>query len=193
MPCNVLIAIRKPELAAQIRSFLLARGYTVTAVCESGMQALHTAAARPADIVIAGFTLPDMSGLDFSMSLLEKCDCSVLLLTPQEQIEWAREQAGALDIVTLAVPATAQAMLSSLELMQHYRARIRAASDEARRARSDLERRALAEKAKVALMHSMGMSEAEAWRCLQKRAMDTGRTLRSVAEQVLEQTRKGSQ
>jgi response regulator NasT len=88
------------------------------------------------------------------------------------------------------MPASAQALLSSLELIEHYRMRVRAASDEARRLKADLERRALAEKAKVALMHSRGMSEAEAWRWLQKRAMDTGRTLKAVAEAVLQRMNK---
>jgi response regulator NasT len=190
MPCNALLVLRKPELNEQIRAILVSRGYGISGTCTSGAQGLFTADTHPVDVAIVGFTLPDMPGLEFAMNLLEKRDCSILLLTPPEQMEYVKHQAGDMDIVALPRPATAQAMLSTLELMQHYRSRLRKAADEASRLKADLDRRALAEKAKVSLMHHRGMSEAEAWRYLQKRAMDTGRTLKSVAEQVLEQMRK---
>jgi two-component system, response regulator PdtaR len=190
MPCSILIAVRKPELTEQIRAILSSRGYLVSDACGSGAQALRSAASRPVDIAIVGFSLPDMSGLEFAGDLLDKCDCSVLLLTPPDQMDYVKQQAGAQDIVALQRPATAQAMLSTLELIEHYRSRIRRVSDEARKLKVDLDKRALAEKAKVALMHKLGMSEAEAWRYLQKRAMDSGRTLKDVATQVLEQMKK---
>lgn len=186
MPCNVLIVVRKPELTDQIKAILASRGYFVADACSSGMQGLRSAASHPVDVAIVGFSLPDMSGLEFAGDLLEKCDCSVLLLTPPDQMDYVKQQSGGMDIVALQRPATAQAMLSALELMQHYRSRIKKVSDEAQKLRVDLDRRALAEKAKVALMHRLGMSEAEAWRYLQKRAMDTGRTLKDIAAQVLE-------
>jgi response regulator NasT len=150
------------------------------------MQGLRSAASRPVDITVVGFTLNDMSGLEFAGDLLEKSDCSVLLLTPPEQMAYVKEQAEGMDVVPLARPVTAQALLATMELIEHYRSRLRKVSDEAQKLKSDLERRALAEKAKVLLMHRMQMSEAEAWRYLQKRAMDSGRTLRDVAAQVLE-------
>lgn len=186
MPCNVLIAIRKPELAGQIRAILAGRGYTVTDACISGSQGLRSAASRPADVAIVGYTLNDMSGLEFAGDLLEKCDCSVLLLTPPEQMSYVKEQAGNMDIVALQRPATAQQLLSTLELIEHYRSKIRKVSAEAQKLRQDLDRRALAEKAKVLLMHKLAMTEAEAWRYLQKRSMDSGRTLKDIATQVLE-------
>jgi AmiR/NasT family two-component response regulator len=190
MPCNALIVVRKPELAEQIRAILAPRGYTVSDACTSGAQGLRFAATHAVDIAIIGYALPDMTGLDFAMSLLDKSECSALLLAPADLMEYIRQQADGLDIVALPQPATGQALLSALETMQHYRSRLRKASDEARRLQADLDRRALAEKAKMALMRGRGMSEAEAWRFLQKRAMDTGRTLREIAERVLEQYKR---
>lgn len=190
MPCNALIVVRKPELNDQIRVVLASRGYQIAGSCPSGAQGLVIAATHAVDIAIAGFTLPDMPGLEFATDVLAKTDCTVLLLTPPDQLEYVKQQTGTLDIVPLAMPATAQSLISSIELIEHYRMRVRMASDEARKLKADLDRRALAEKAKVLLMHTRGMSEAEAWRWLQKRAMDTGRTLKSVAEQVLAQMNK---
>jgi two-component system, response regulator PdtaR len=190
MPSNALLVMRKPELNEQIRAILVSRGYGISGTCTSGAQGLIVADTHAVDVSIVGYALPDMTGLEFAMNLLMKRDCSVLLLTPPDLMEYVKQQSGELDIVALPKPATAQQMLSALELIQHYRTRLRKASDEANKLKADLDRRALAEKAKVALMHHRGMSEAEAWRYLQKRAMDTGRTLKDVAQQVLEQVKK---
>ncbi len=187
MPCNVLIVIRRPELISQIRTVLQTRGYSIVDSCASGMQGLRTAASHPVDVAIAGFILSDMSGLEFAADLQDKADTSVLMITPQDQVAYVKEQARGRDVIPLPRPVTAQALLSTLELMEHYRSRLQSARDTADKLRSDLDRRAMADRAKVVLMNHTAMSEAEAWRWLQKRSMDTGKSLREVALQVLDQ------
>ena len=187
MPCSILIVNRKPELVEQIKTVLRPRGYPISAACDSGTQALRSVFAHPVDIAVTGFLLSDMSGLEFADALLEKSETSVLMITPQAQLEYVKEQSAGRDIVALPRPVTAQALVSALEMMEHYRGRVRKANDEAKKARSDLERRALADRAKAALMAQTGMTEAEAWRTLQKRSMDTGSPLREVALDVLAQ------
>lgn len=186
MPCNVLLVLRKPELIQQIRAILVSRGYVVSDASVSGMQALRAAANRPVDIAIVGYNLSDMSGLDFSMDLLSNNSCSVMLLTPPEQMVYVKEQIGSADVVPVPRPVTAQTMLSTLELIEHYRSKLTRVSEEAKKLKQDLDRRAVAEKAKVVLMNRLQMSEAEAWRYLQKRSMDTGTSLKEIALRVLE-------
>jgi response regulator NasT len=57
---------------------------------------------------------------------------------------------------------------------------------ETKKLREGLARRGLAEKAKVALMRSLGLPEAEAWRQMQKQSMDTGKPLEQVARHILD-------
>ncbi len=186
MPCNVLLVLRKPDLIRQIRAILTSRGYAVSDGCVSGMQGLRSAATHPVDIAIVGYSLNDMSGLDFSIDLLSKSDCSVLLMTPPDQMVYVKERFGSADVVPVPRPVTAQTLLSTLELIEHYRSKLTRANEEAKKLRQDLDRRAVAEKAKVVLMNRLQMSEAEAWRYLQKRSMDTGTSLKEVALRVLE-------
>ena len=186
MPCNVLLVIRKPEMMQQMSAILASRGYTVTDQCVSGTQGLRSNASHPADIAVVGYTLSDMSGLDFACDLQQNSDCSVLLMAPQDQMVYIKERSGSMDIVALPRPVTAQALLSALEMSEHYRHRLRRANDEAKKLKSDLDRRAVAEKAKVVLMNRLQMSEAEAWRYLQKRSMDTGTSMKDIAMRVLE-------
>jgi response regulator NasT len=187
MACNVLIVIRRPELVAQIRSVLQPRGYFIVDSCASGMQALRTAYSHPVDIAITGFILSDMSGLEFAADLQEKTDASVLVITPQDQVSYVKEESQNRDVVPLPRPVTSQALLNTLELMEHYRNRLLSARETANKLRNDLDRRALADQAKVTLMSHTAMSEAEAWRWLQKRSMDTGKSLRDVSIEVINQ------
>lgn len=187
MPCNVLIVIRRAELVAQIRSVLQPRGYFIVDSCASGMQGLRTAASHPVDIAIVGFILSDMSGLEFAADLQDKTDSSVLMITPQDQVSYVKEQTHGRDVVPLPRPVTSLALMNTLELMEHYRGRLQSARETTEKLRSDLDRRALADRAKVVLMQNTTMTEAEAWRWLQKRSMDTGKSLREVSLQVLNQ------
>jgi response regulator NasT len=187
MLSNILIVNRRTELVQQIKSVLVPRGYAVIDSCASGMQALRSASSHPVDIAIVGFVLSDMSGLEFAASLLDNVECSVLMITPQDQAAYVKEQARGMDIVPLPRPVTVQGLLSTLELIEHYRSRIHRANDAAEKLRSDLDRRMLADRAKAVLMKHTAMAEADAWRWLQKRSMDTGVSLREVAMQVLAQ------
>ena len=122
-----------------------------------------------------------------SPATIAPSDASVLMITPQDQVAYVKDQSHGLDVVPLPRPVTSQALLNTLELMEHYRNRLQSAKETTEKLRSDLDRRALADRAKVVLMQHTQMTEAEAWRYLQKRSMDTGRSLREVALQVLNQ------
>lgn len=190
MSCSILITLRQQESIDQIRSILTPRGYNIVDTCTSGMQALRVAGMNALDIAIVGFTLSDMPGLTFANDLLSQYSCSVLMITPPEQINYVRSNAGSHDIVCLPRPVTSQAILTSIDLILQYRDRIACITKETQKLKLDLERRSIAEKAKTILMNKLGLSEAEAWRTIQKRSMDTGIPLQEVAETVIREHRK---
>ena len=190
MSCNILIALRQQESIEQIRNILIPRGYTIVETCTSGMQALRAAGMNSIDIAIVGFTLSDMTGLTFANDLLSQYSCSVLMITPPEQINYIRSSVGPNDIVCLPRPVTPQAILTSIDLILQYRERIASITKETQKLKLDLERRSIAEKAKTLLMNNLGLSEAEAWRKIQKRSMDSGIPLQEVAEAVIKEYRK---
>ena len=135
MRCSVLIVIRHQENMEQMSVILASRGYQITDTCTSGAQALRCAANRPCDIAIVGFSLPDMTGLDFAEDLQGICNASVLLIVPPEQMSYARKSVGDLDVSCLARPI---------------------------------------------------ITEADAWRQMQKQSMDTGKPLEHVARHILD-------
>lgn len=183
--CSILIALRHQESIEQIKNILSSKGYMIADSCSSGMQALRVAGLSHIDIAIVGFTLSDMPGLTFANDLLSQHSCSVLMITPPDQVNYIRNNAGANDIVCLPRPITPQALLTSIDLILQYRERIKCISREAQKLKLDLERRSVAEKAKTLLMRKLNMSESDAWRHIQKQSMDTGKPLQEVASVII--------
>lgn len=183
--CSVLLVFRQQDSIDQIKSILSGRGHTVAEECTSGMQALRMAGQIHFDIAIVGFTLADMPGLTFANDLLTQHSCSVLMIVPADQVNYVRSSAGTGDIICLPRPVSPQSLLTSISLIMQYRDRFQRISEETRKLKRDLERRAVAEKAKTVLMKKLGMSEAEAWRHIQKKSMDTGTPLVEIAEDIL--------
>jgi AmiR/NasT family two-component response regulator len=184
--CSILLVLRQQETIDQMKSILATRGYNIAEVCTSGMQGLRLAALHTVDIAVVGFTLSDMPGMTFAQDLLSQHSCSVVMITPPEQINYVRQSAGTSDIVCLPRPVSPQSLLTAIDLVMQYRSRIQLLNQETQKLRMSLERRALAEKAKTVLMNKLQMGEAEAWRALQKQSMDTGRPLVEIAEEILE-------
>lgn len=186
MRCSVLIVLRSEETANQMSGILTPRGCHISDICSTGMAGLRAAAIHPSDIAIVGFALADMTGISFAENLKGICDTSVLLIVPPEQMTFARESTGSLDVSCLARPITTQGLVTSIDMMLQFRERYQRMQAEARKLRDGLARRGLAERAKTALMKSLGLPEAEAWRRMQKQSMDTGKPLEQIAQHILD-------
>ncbi len=178
--------MKNRETADQMTGILAARGLIVTDTCTGGMQGLRSAGTRPCDIALVGFSLPDMTGLAFAEDLSRISNASVLLVTPADQMSFVRHNAGHLDVTCLPRPVTPQALTTSIDMLLQFRERYQRMQEETRKLKSGLEQRNLAEKAKQALMKSLGLSESEAWRHIQKQSMDTGKPLGQVARHILD-------
>lgn len=183
--CSILLVLRQQESIDQIKSILVVRGYTIVESCTSGMQALRFAGSNHVDIAIVGLTLSDMPGLTFANDLLSQHSCSVLMITPSEQINYIRQNSGSNDIICLPRPVSSQSLITSINLIMQYRDRFQYITEETHKLRQDLERRAIAEKAKTLLMNKFHMAESEAWRYIQKQSMNSGKPLIEIAEGII--------
>lgn len=161
-------------------------GYSILGTSTSGMQALRSAGLNSVDIAIVGYNLSDMPGLNFASDLMSRHQCSVIMIAPPEQINYIRSSAGTSDIVCLSKPVSPQALLTSVDLVMQYREKFLSMNKEVQKLKSDLKRRAIAEKAKTLLMNKLNMGEAEAWRYIQRESMNAGIPLERMAESILE-------
>lgn len=152
---------------------------------KSGTEALRSLPERSVDIVIADYELGDMTGLVLCESLAQTTNISMILLVDPQNMDYVRQMVEGKDVLCIQKPWDRIEILQTLQTMVHYRVRLSQMHMELRKLRTDMNRRALADKAKALLMKKTNLSEAEAWRFIQKTSMDKGMPLDKVAEAII--------
>jgi AmiR/NasT family two-component response regulator len=184
-PKRVLIAEDEALIRLDLREMLQEEGFEVVGEAADGEQAVEMAAELDPDLVICDVKMPKMDGITAAAQIADKRIAPVVILTAFSQrdlIERARD-AGAM--AYLVKPFQKRDLLPAIEMATSRFAEIRALESEVTDLRERLEARKLIERAKGVLMTEHRMSEPEAFRWIQRAAMDNRTSMRAVAELVL--------
>jgi response regulator NasT len=184
-PMRVLIAEDEALIRLDLREMLEEEGFSVVGEAADGEQAVALATELGPDLVICDVKMPKMDGIAAAAQITEARIAPVVMLTAFSQrdlIERARD-AGAM--AYLVKPFQKRDLLPAIEMATSRFAEIRALEAEVTGLRERLEARKLIERAKGALMTRHGLSEPEAFRWIQRAAMDNRTSMKSVAELVL--------
>ena len=137
-----------------------------------------------ADIVIIDTPLPDGFGVDFALDIAEQ-SVGVMLVVKAElydRICYKVEDAG---ILTVCKPNTRQVLYSSVRLLAALSARLQKSERKNKSLQEKMADIRLINRAKWLLIEHFGLSEAEAHRLIEKRAMDERISRRQVAEGII--------
>ena len=137
-----------------------------------------------ADIVIIDTPLPDGFGVDFALDIAEQ-SVGVMLVVKAElydRICYKVEDAG---ILTVCKPNTRQVLYSSVRLLAALSARLQKSERKNKSLQEKMADIRLVNRAKWLLIEHFGLSEAEAHRLIEKRAMDERISRRQVAEGII--------
>jgi response regulator NasT len=184
-PTRVLIAEDEALIRLDLREMLEEEGFVVVGEAADGEQAIALASELRPDLVICDVKMPKMDGIAAAAAITEARIAPVVMLTAFSQrdlVERARD-AGAM--AYLVKPFQKRDLLPAIEMATSRFAEIRALEAEVTGLRERLEARKLIERAKGALMTRHGLSEPEAFRWIQRAAMDNRTSMRAVAELVL--------
>jgi two-component system, response regulator PdtaR len=182
---RVLIAEDEALIRLDLREMLQEEGFDVVGEAADGEQAVELAVELNPDLVICDIKMPKMDGIAAAAQIAEKRIAPVVILTAFSQrdlIERARD-AGAM--AYLVKPFQKRDLLPAIEMATSRFAEIRALESEVTNLRERLEARKLIERAKGVLMTQHRMTEPEAFRWIQRAAMDNRTSMRAVAELVL--------
>ena len=182
---RVLIAEDEALIRLDLREMLEEEGFDVVGEAADGERAVALASELKPDLVICDVKMPKMDGIAAAAQITEARIAPVVMLTAFSQrdlIERARD-AGAM--AYLVKPFQKRDLLPAIEMATSRFAEIRALEAEVTGLRERLEARKLIERAKGALMTKHGLSEPEAFRWIQRAAMDNRTSMRAVAELVL--------
>jgi AmiR/NasT family two-component response regulator len=182
---RVLIAEDEALIRLDLREMLREEGFDVVGEAADGEQAVALAAELEPDLVICDIKMPKMDGITAAAQIVGKRVAPVVMLTAFSQrdlIERARD-AGAM--AYLVKPFEKRDLLPAIEMAMSRFAEIKALEAEVTGLRERLEARKLIERAKGALMTKHALTEPEAFRWIQRAAMDNRTSMRAVAELVL--------
>lgn len=174
---SIIVAYFKEEDARKIRSLLAKRGIETAGIATTGAQVLSKVSDLDEGVVICGCQLRDMNFLDLATSLPEQF--RMMLICSPDRLG---DQEIPKNVVFLSTPLKVGELLQSLQdITGIYRSRRKIHLPPGRSA-EDIEKM---NKAKSILMERNHMTEPEAHRYLQKRAMDTGTGIVEIAEMVI--------
>jgi AmiR/NasT family two-component response regulator len=182
---RVVIAEDEALIRLDLREMLKEEGFDVVGEAADGEQAVALADELQPDLVICDIKMPKMDGIAAAAQIAAKRIAPVVMLTAFSQrdlIERARD-AGAM--AYLVKPFEKRDLLPAIEMAISRFAEIKALEAEVSGLRERLEARKLIERAKGALMTKHSLTEPEAFRWIQRAAMDNRTTMRAVAEVVL--------
>lgn len=182
---RVIVADDESIIRMDLREMLTNLGYLVVGEVGDGRSAVNLSRELRPDIVIMDIKMPDMDGIEAAKIMTEEKIAPVLLLTAfsqQDLIERAREAGVAGYIVK---PFRESDLAPAIEVALARFAELTALEKEVGDLQTALETRKLVDRAKGILMDTQGLTEAEAFRRIQKMSMNTRRPMKEVAEAII--------
>jgi len=183
---RVVIAEDESLIRMDLREMLEEEGYAVVAEAGDGESAVERVTELRPDLAILDIKMPVLDGISAAERIAAERLAPVVILTAFSQrdlVERARD-AGAM--AYLVKPFTKADLVPAVEMAVSRYAEIRALDAEIGSLRERLEVRKLLDRAKGLLQSEHGLSEPEAFRWIQKTAMDRRLTMRKVAEAVID-------
>ena len=190
---RVLIAEDEALIRLDLAEMLREEGYEVVGEAGDGQEAVELAEKLTPDLVIMDVKMPRRDGIDAAREIAEKRIAPIVVLTAFSQrdlVERARD-AGAM--AYLVKPFSISDLIPAIELAVTRFSEISALEKEVATLGDRLETRKLVERAKGLLQAKQGMSEPEAFKWIQRAAMDRRTTMKRVAEVVLETLDPGAE
>jgi response regulator NasT len=184
-PTRVLIAEDEALIRLDLKEMLEEEGYTVVAEVGDGRQAVEQATAQRPDLVILDIQMPELDGLSAAEEIAAARVAPVIVLTAFSQRELVERARDAGAMAYLVKPFSKNDLVPAIEVARARFAELTALDGEVRTLEERLETRKVVERAKGVLMTQQGLTEPEAFRWIQRTAMNERTSMKALAERIL--------
>jgi AmiR/NasT family two-component response regulator len=181
---RVLIAEDEALIRMDLREMLEEEGHEVVGEARDGAEAIALARASRPDIVFMDVKMPNVDGIEAARTISEEAIAPVVMLTAFSQAGLVEEAARAGAMGYVVKPFSRNDLLPAMQVAASRYAELAALEQQVGDLSERLETRKALDRAKGILMAG-GLSEPEAFKRLQKLAMDKRKSLREVAEAVI--------
>ena len=187
---RVVVAEDEALIRLDLVEMLTEAGYDVVGQVGDGEAAIELTEREKPDLVVMDVKMPKLDGISAAERIAKQRIAPVVILTAFSQrdlVERARD-AGAMAYLTK--PFTIEDLMPAIELAVSRFLEIKQLDAEVTDLQDQLKARKLIEKAKGLLMTKLQISEPEAFKWMQKTAMDKRRSMTDVAQLVMDEFEK---
>jgi response regulator NasT len=190
---RVLIAEDEALIRLDLAEMLVEEGYEVVGEAGDGETAVRLAEELRPDLVILDIKMPIMDGLAAAEKIAEAHIAPVVILTAFSQRELIERARAVGAMAYLVKPFQKSDLVPVIEIAVSRFAEVSALEAEVAGLTERLETRKVVERAKGLLMTSYGMTEPQAFKWIQRTAMDNRVGMRDVAERIIAETADGAE
>ncbi|TYQ09108.1 UNVERIFIED_ORG: response regulator receiver and ANTAR domain protein [Gordonia westfalica J30] len=183
---RVLVAEDDSLIRMDLIEMLREEGYDVVGEAPNGQVAVELTESLNPDLVIMDIKMPVRDGIDAATEIAEKRLAPVVMLTAFSQRDFIEKARDAGAMAYLVKPFTKADLVPAIEVAVSRYHELKLLEREVATMNERLETRKLVERAKGLLMQKQGLSEPEAFKWVQRAAMDRRTTMKAVAQVVVE-------
>jgi response regulator NasT len=163
-------------------------GYDVVGEAADGAAAVEQAELLKPDLVVMDVKMPVLDGISAAKKIVETRIAPVLILTAFSQRDLVERARAAGAMAYLVKPFNKSDLVPAIEMALSRHEEITQLEQEVADLTERLETRKLIDRAKGVLQAKFGLSEPDAFRWIQKAAMDKRTTMRDVAQVIIAET-----
>ena len=184
-PRRVVIAEDEALIRMDLAEMLGEQGYDVVGQAADGSRAIELAEELRPDLVILDVKMPVLDGIAAAERIAGQRLAPVVMLTAFSQRELVERARDAGAMAYLVKPFSPSDLVPAIEMAVSRFTELLALEQEVAGLQDRLEARKVVDRAKSVLQGELGLSEPEAFRWIQKTAMDLRLSMREVAEGVV--------
>jgi AmiR/NasT family two-component response regulator len=182
---KVLIAEDEAIIRLDLKEMLEEEGLEVVGEASDGEAAIRIAKEKNPDLVIMDIKMPGMDGLTAAERITEEGLAAVLILTAFSQRDLVQRAAQAGAMAYLVKPFQKSDLMPAIDVALARHEELDAVKKETQDLAEQLETRKVVDRAKGKLMDEQNLTEGDAFRLIQKRAMNERRPMKEIATGIL--------
>ncbi|KGN32536.1 transcriptional regulator [Knoellia sinensis KCTC 19936] len=182
---RILVAEDEAIIRLDLAEMLGEAGYDVVGQASNGEQAVELATALKPDLVIMDVKMPVLDGISAAEQIGKDRICPVVMLTAFSQTELVERARDAGVMAYIVKPFTATDVVPAIDIAMSRWGELKTLESEVADLGERLETRKSVDRAKGVLMTKLKITESEAFRWIQKTAMDRRMGMKEVADAVV--------
>ncbi len=182
---RVVIADDESLITMDLREMLNNLGYLVVGEAGDGRSAVNLARELRPDVVLMDIKMPDMDGIEAASVLTAERIAPVVLLTAFSQRDLVERAKEAGVVGYLVKPIQEADLAPAIEIALSRFREFQEMEKEVDDLQDQLETRKMVDRAKGILMDAQGLTEAGAFRRIQKMSMNTRKPMKEIAQAII--------